>query len=156
MSKVQVTTPSDTEVQITRLFDAPRELVFRAYTEAELLPKWCTGPDGWSMPVCEVPKTTGPYRWVFKKTGGTEEMTIAGQILEFAPPERLVSTESWGPEWPETRNTVIFSTKGKQTLVTLTIRYISKAARDEAVKTGMADGLDVSYDRLERLARTLG
>jgi len=155
MSKLKVTTPSDREVVIARTFDAPRELVFRAYTDPELLPKWCFGFDGWSMPICEMPEATGPFRWVFRKVGGTEEMTISGEVVESVPPERLVTTESWGPEWPETHNTVIFSPEGKRTLVTLTIRYISKEARDEAIKSGMSDGLEITYDRLERLAQTL-
>jgi uncharacterized protein YndB with AHSA1/START domain len=155
VSKIQITTPSDREVVISRRFDAPRDLVFRAYTDPELLPKWCTGLEGWSMPVCEMPAVTGPYRWVFKKSGGTEEMTISGMVTERVPPERLVSTESWGPEWPETLNTVIFTSEGKQTLVTLTIRYVSKAARDAAIETGMGDGLEITYDRLEQVAQSL-
>jgi uncharacterized protein YndB with AHSA1/START domain len=79
-----------------------------------------------------------------------------GTVLEVAPPERLVSTERWGPEWPETVNTVAFAEAAGLTTITLTVRHPSKEARDAALGTGMREGADQSFARLDQLLRTLG
>ena len=80
-------------------------LVFDAWTNPTHVPQWLLGPEGWTMPVCEIDlRPGGSWRYVWRKTDGTE-MAMAGSYREFAPPERLVSTERWGPEWPETINT---------------------------------------------------
>src|SRR5690349_13660375 len=100
------TTPSDTTVAITRVLDAPRRLVFEAWTSPEHLPRWLLGPPGWSMPVCELDlRVGGRWHYVWRKDDGTE-MEMSGVFREVKPPARLVCTEKWGPEWPETINTV--------------------------------------------------
>ena len=143
--------PSDTEVVITRVFDAPRALVFDAWTKPEHLRRWCTGPDGWTMPVCEVDhRAGGKWRYVYRKNDGAE-MTLQGTCREFTPPERFVTTESWGPEWPETVNSAVFTESQGRTTVTLTITYQSKQIRDAALQTGMKVGLEASFDRLASL-----
>ena len=148
-------TPSDTEVVITRVFDAPRALVFDAWTKPEHLQRWCTGYDGWTMPVCEVDhRPGGKWRYVFRSHEGAE-MTMQGVCREYTPPSRFVTTESWGPEWPESINTLVFTESGGRTIVTLTITYQSKAIRDAALETGMKDGLDVSLVRLDGLLASL-
>ncbi len=147
----EYSTPSDDEVQIVRVFDAPRALVFDAWTNPEHIPHWCTGPEGWTMPVCEAPQKAGDvWRYVYRKDGGGE-MTISGRCMEFTPPARLVTTESWGPDWPETTNTAEFLEQGSATIVKLTIRYASKAVRDAALASGMKTGLDASFARLESI-----
>jgi uncharacterized protein YndB with AHSA1/START domain len=148
-------TPSDREVAITRVVDAPRRLVFDAYTNPTHLRQWMLGPEGWSMPVCEIDlRPGGAFRYVWRKADGAE-MTIAGSVREVVPPHRLVTTESWGPEWPETVNTVVFTESGGQTTITLTLLYPSKEARDAALESGMKGGMDQSFARLEALLGTL-
>jgi uncharacterized protein YndB with AHSA1/START domain len=91
---------------------------------------------------------------VWKKTGGTE-MAMSGSYTEVVAPERLVRTEKWGPEWPETINTLTLIEKNGRTTARETIRYPSKKDRDAAMKTGMSEGAAESYDRLDAVLRTL-
>ena len=148
---VEVTTPSDLEVVMKRVVDAPRRLVFEAWTNPKYVPHWLLGPEGWTMPVCEIDlRPGGKWRYVWRKSDGTE-MEMSGSYREIAPPERLVSTEKWGPEWPETVNSLVLNESKGKTTITLTVRYESKAARDAAIKTGMKDGAEQSFARLETL-----
>lgn len=150
-----LSTPSDHEVAITRVFEAPRRLVFECWTSCEHLKHWMLGPPGWTMPVCEIDlRPGGKFRFVWRKADGVE-MEIPGVYQEIAPPDRLVSTESWGAEWPETINTLVLSEHGGRTTATLTIRYPSKDARDAALGTGMKEGMDQSYDRLDAYLRAM-
>jgi uncharacterized protein YndB with AHSA1/START domain len=149
------TTPTDREVVITRVVDAPRALVWDCWTKPEHVPSWMTGPDGWTMPVCEIDlRAGGGWHFVWRKSNGTE-MDMRGGYLEVAPPERLVSTERWGPEWPETVNTVVLTERNGKTTITQTVRYPSKAARDAALATGMKSGSEQSFVRLDDYLRTL-
>jgi uncharacterized protein YndB with AHSA1/START domain len=148
-------TPSDREVVVTRVVDAPRRLVFDAWTDPKHLPHWMLGPEGWTMPVCEIDlRPGGAWHFVWRRSDGTE-MGMRGVYREVAPPERLVSTESWGAEWPETINTLILSEEDGKTTITVTVLYPSKEARDAALKTGMKEGMSGSYDRLAAYLRTL-
>ncbi len=150
-----LTTPSDREIAMTRVIDAPRRLVFEAWTSPEHLPKWMLGPSGWTMPVCEVDlKPGGAWHFVWRRSDGTE-MGMHGVYREIAPPERLVHTEVWGGDWPETLNTLILSEEDGKTTMTLTVLYPSKEARDRALKTGMKDGVSESFDRLAEHLRTM-
>jgi len=157
-SKVGTTTyatPSDREVVITRVVDAPRRLVWDAWTKPEHVPQWMLGPEGWSMPVCEIDlRPGGGWHFVWRKADGSE-MDMRGGYREVSPPERLVSTESWGPEWPETLNTLTLAEKDGKTTITQVILYPSKEARDAALETGMKDGMDQSFDRLDEYLRTI-
>lgn len=148
-------TPTDREVLISRTFDAPRTLLWEVWTDPKHVPQWMTGPEGWTMPVCEIDlRPAGSWHFVWRKANGTE-MAMTGEYREVKPPERLVSTEKWGPEWPETINTVTFIEKGGRTTVDTTILYPSKEARDAALGTGMKDGSNISYDRLTDYLRSL-
>src|SRR5688572_26648265 len=150
-----LTTPSDLEVVLTRVVDAPRRLVWETWTNPEHVPQWMTGPDGWTMPVCEIDlRPGGGWHFVWRKTDGTE-MDMRGAYREVTPPERLVSTESWGENWAETVNTLILSEKGGKTTITQVILYPSKEARDAALKTGMKEGMDQSFDRLDEYLQTM-
>lgn len=143
------TTPSDREVVISRVVDAPRKMVFDAWTKPEHLPNWMTGPDGWTMPVCEIDlRVGGKWRFVLRGPDG-QEMEMGGVYKEVKPPERLVSTSSWGEPWPETLDTLMLAEKDGKTTITQTILYPSKAARDAALATGMKDGMTVGFDRLD-------
>ena len=148
------TTPNDREVVITRAVDAPRRLVFAAWTDPRHIPQWMGWPEGWTMPVCEMDlRPGGAWRFVWRKADGAE-MEMSGIVREVSPPERLVTTERWDPEWPETVNTLLLTESGGKTTITLTITYVSKAARDAALETGMADGMEQSFVRLDRIVRT--
>ncbi|CAL9328289.1 hypothetical protein SUDANB95_00015 [Actinosynnema sp. ALI-1.44] len=150
------TTPSDVEVSVTRTFDAPQRLVFEAFTRPEHLVHWLLGPEGWTMPVCEVDlRPGGRWHMVWRRADGTE-MAMTGSYLEVTPHSRLVQTESWGEEWPETENTTTFTGAGSRTVVVQTMEFPSREARDRAMGTGMTSGADTSYDRLETYLASLG
>jgi uncharacterized protein YndB with AHSA1/START domain len=149
------TTPSDREVAMSRVFDAPRSLVWEAWTSPEHMPHWLLGPEGWTMPVCEIDlRPGGEFRFGWRKGDG-EEMEIRGAYREVAPPERLVSTESWGGDWPETINTLVLSEEDGKTTMIQTVLYPSREARDAALETGMKDGASVSFERLAEYLRTI-
>jgi uncharacterized protein YndB with AHSA1/START domain len=146
---LKLTTPSDREVVFTRVFHAPRRLVFEAWTNPKHVTRWMLGPEGWTMPVCEIDlRPGGEWHFVWRRTNGTQ-MEMRGVYREVVPPERLVSTESWGGDWPETVNTLLLVEEDGRTTMTQTILYPSKEARDAATKTGMKDGAEQSYDRLD-------
>src|SRR6516164_2877868 len=135
------TTPSDREIVMTRVFDAPRRLVWEAWTSPEHLPHWMLGPSGWTMPVCEIDlRPGGTWHFVWRHDNGNE-MGMSGVYLEIVPPERLVSTDSWGGDWPETLNTLVLTEEDGKTTVTQRILYPTKEARDAALRTGMKDGM---------------
>jgi uncharacterized protein YndB with AHSA1/START domain len=149
------TTPSDREIVMTRTFNAPRPLVFEAWTNPQHVPHWMLGPEGWTMPVCEIDlRPGGEWHFVWRREDGTE-MSMRGVYREVVPPERLVNTESWGADWPETVNTLVLREEGGKTTATTTMEFPSKEARDAAFKTGMTDGVSVSFDRLDDYLRTL-
>ena len=153
--ETRVTTPSDREAALTRVFDAPRDLVYEAWTSPGHVPNWLLGPDGWEMPVCEMDlRPGGSWRYVWRKSDGTE-MEMTGDYREVVPPERIVNTERGGGDWPETVNTVTFAEEDGRTTVTITVLYPSQEARDAAIATGMAEGADQSFARLEELLRSL-
>jgi len=144
-----VTTPTEREIVMTRVFDAPRKLVFDAWTNPKHVPHWLLGPEGWSMPVCEIDlRPGGKWRFGWRHSDG-REVEMTGEYREVVPPERVVNTERWGPDWPETINTLVLTEENGKTTVALTTLYPSKEARDAALKTGMEKGVAISFDRLD-------
>ncbi|MCZ7582675.1 MAG: SRPBCC domain-containing protein [Deltaproteobacteria bacterium] len=149
------TTPSDREITATRVVDAPRTLVWEMWTNPKHVPRWLLGPDGWTMPVCEIDlRPGGAWRYVWRNSQ-REEFEMNGTYTEISPPERLVHTESWGPEWPETTNTLTLTEEEGQTTMVCTVLYPSAEALEAATKTGMTDGWSQSYDRLDAYLATL-
>jgi uncharacterized protein YndB with AHSA1/START domain len=149
------TTPSEREVRMTHVVDAPRALVFEAHTSPEHVPHWLTGPEGWTMPVCEIDlRPGGEWHFVWRRDDGSE-MDMRGEYREVEPPARLVNTESWGAGWPETLNTLVLDEEDGRTTITSTILYPSQEARDAALGTGMKDGASTSYDRLAQYLASL-
>jgi uncharacterized protein YndB with AHSA1/START domain len=148
-------TPSDCEVVAIRVVNAPLRLVWDAWTRCEHLKNWLLGPDGWTMPVCEMDlRPGGAWHYGFRHRDGSE-MAMRGVFREIEPPTRMVRTESWGGDWPETVNTLLLIEEDGMTVMTCTVLYPSKQARDRALQTGMREGWSLSYDRLDRaLART--
>ena len=163
MDKAQVTQPSEREVKVTRSFRAPRALVYRAYTEPELVRRWLLGPPGWSMPVCKMDvRVGGQYRWRWRSDENGSEFGFAGTFREVQPASRLVHTEAYDPGtvgggYPgkDALVTVTFTEDGGVTTVTTLIDFGSKEARDAAVATGMTDGMEQSYELLDRLLNEL-
>ena len=149
------TTPSDREVAMTRVVDAPRRLVWEAWTNPEHVSHWMLGPKGWTMPVCEIDlRPGGAWHFVWRRPD-SPEMEMRGVYKEVVPLERLVATESWGGDWPETLNTLVLTEKDGKTTITQTVLYPSKEARDAATKTGMKEGASQSYDRLAEYLSTM-
>ena len=107
------------------------------------------------MPVCEIDlRPGGRWRYVHRKADGSE-MTIQGSYREVVPPRAAGLDRVVGPEWPETVNTMVLTEAGGLTTITITIRYPSKEARDAALKTGMKEGMDQAFVRLDTLLGTL-
>jgi len=155
---LKVTTPSDREIAMTRVFDARRHLVFRALTTPELVQKWLLGPPGWTMPVCEMDlRVGGAYRFLWRGTDGAE-MGTRGVFREIAPPERFVATEQFDKPWypGEALVTYLLVEQGGKTTLTLTVLYASREARDGVLKSGMERGVAMSYDRLADLLTSPG
>ena len=149
------TTPSDREIVLTRAFNAPRKLLWEAHTKPEHVSQWMLGPDGWTMPVCEIDlRPGGGWHFVWRQSDGTE-MGLRGVYKEIRPPEKLVSTESWGADWPDTLNIIDLTEEGGTTTMVTAVVYPSKEAREKALGTGMKDGWSQSYDRLDEYLRTI-
>ena len=152
---LKITTPGDREIVMTRVFDAPRRLVFDAFTKPELLKRWLLGPPGWEMVVCEVNlKVGGTYHFRWRNTDGSE-MAMRGVYREIVPPERVVSTETFefgcDAQSGEQFGTTVLSEQGGETTLTSTLVYPSKQARDATIASGMEKGVTASYDRLAEL-----
>jgi uncharacterized protein YndB with AHSA1/START domain len=157
-ASLEITTPSDREIAMARVFDAPRSMVFDAWTRPELLKRWLGARNGWTLAVCEIDlKVGGTYRYVWRKDNGIE-MGMRGVYREIVRPERLVCTEVFDDKWyeGEALDTMVLTEHDGKTTVTTTVLYDSKEARDGVLKSPMATGVAESYDRLdELLASTL-
>jgi uncharacterized protein YndB with AHSA1/START domain len=155
MSSLMVTTPSDLEIVITRSFNAPRDLVWEAMSNPELIKKWLFGPPGWTMTKCEDDLCLGgTFRWAWSGPDGME-MAMHGVYREVAPPERIVRTEVFDfgcdAQAGEQVATVALSEVNDRTNLTLTVVYPSKEARDGAIASGMEKGVEAGYDKLDAM-----
>jgi len=154
----KLTPAGDREILIEREFDAPRPLVFDAFTKPELVRQWLLGPDGWTMPVCEIDlRVGGLYRYLWRKEATGEEMGMGGTFREVVRPERLVATEKFDEAWypGEAVDTTLFEEHGATTKVRMSVLYTSKEARDTASRSGMEHGIVAGYDRLEKVLASL-
>ena len=156
----EVTLPSDRVVKVTRTFNAPRELVWDAHTKPELVRRWMLGPPGWTMPVCEMDvRVGGKYRWRWRSDEEGKEFGFFGEFREVDAPTRLVHAENYDPgdvggAMPTGEPAIItteFAKEGNGTLLTTTMLFASKEARDGAVSTGMTDGMEMSYALLDEV-----
>jgi len=155
---LQVTARGDREIVMTRSFIAPRELVFRAFTEPALLKRWLLGPDGWSLAVCEIDlRVGGAYRYVWRRDSNGTEMGMAGVYREVSPPTRIVSTEKFDQAWYEGEaiGTVELDERDGITTITQTLLYESRNTRDAVLKSPMEEGVGASYDRLEKVLSSM-
>jgi len=143
-----ITTPTEREIVMTRVFDAPRGLVFEALTRPELLRRWY-GPHGWSLVVCEIDlRVGGAWRFVTRRPDG-KEVGQRGVYREIVAPQRLVNTESWEDWNPgEVLVTAVLMEQGGQTTLTSTLLFPSREVRDALIESGMTNGAAESYDKL--------
>jgi uncharacterized protein YndB with AHSA1/START domain len=162
---VEVATPSDREVVVTRVFDAPAELVWDAHTKPDLLKRWLLGPEGWNMPYCTVDlRVGGRYRYVWRNEEAGAEFGSYGEHLEIEPHQKIVTTERMdgldgqpvNREHPveagdPSINTLTLRPAGDRTTLTIAMVFPSKEIRDMAVGSGMTDGMAAGYDRLDGL-----
>ncbi len=143
---------SETRVRISRVVRGSVEQVWRAHHEPELLQRWLLGPDGWTMPVCEVATSVGQryrYEWA-RSDGDPEGFGFEGELLESVPPRRAVTTQRMiGLPGEATVNELTLSPVAAGTLLALVITFPDGATRDAALATGMTDGMETSYARLE-------
>ena len=147
---LKVTTPSDREIAMTRVFDAPRRLVYEANTRPELVKRWLGVFGGWSLEVCEIDlRVGGRYRYVWRNEDG-REMGMGGVYREIVPNEKIVVTEQFDDPWYEGEavDTTMFVERDGQTTMTTNILYASKEIRDTVLKSPMEHGVAASYDKL--------
>jgi len=152
---LQITTPTEREVVLTRVFDAPRSLVFDACTKPELLKRWLGAP-GRSLVICEIDlKIGGAYHFVWRGPGKSD-VGMLGVYREVAPPERFVRTESW-EDWNagETLVTTVLSEQNGKTTLTATVLFPSQKVRDAVLSSGLERGAGENYDRLAKMLASL-
>lgn len=152
----EVTTPADREIHMTRLFNAPIELVFEVMSTPEHIRQWWGGlGDGYSVPVCEVDFRVGG-QWRFVNAHPRGEAEFYGEYLEIDAPGRVVYTEIFAP-FPDAPSVVTsrLTREGDKTRLSVSCVYASKDVRDMVLSTGMERGAALSYDRLEEVAQQL-
>ena len=151
---LEVSTPSDREILMTREFNAPRRLVFEALTQPDLIRRWLLGPPGWTMPVCEIDlQVGGSYRYVWHSEEQGVQFGFNGVFQEIVPQDRLVYTQVPNEDdfcVPALVTCVLTEAAGRTTMAT-TMLLDSTEARDAIIATGMADGVAISYDRLAEI-----
>ena len=153
--KAAVTLPNDEQILITREFDAPKHLVYRAWTEPELVGRWWSGNRG-EVTVAEVDvRVGGTWRYVMVTDDGFEA-AFHGEYREIVPNERIVATEVYeGMPEAEALNTVTFAEADGRTTLTMLVQHASKEARDAHIGSGMEAGVRAAMDLLERVANAL-
>jgi uncharacterized protein YndB with AHSA1/START domain len=138
--------PNDRELVITRTFDAPRSLVWSAFTDPKHLPHWHTGPEGFTMPVCEIDlRPGGTWRYVWRNAHG-REFAATGTYREVDPPARIVYLTTVNGE--EQTSTTTFIEENGRTTVTSSMRFASKASRDRGLPYAKV-GTETNYARLD-------
>ena len=158
----EVSSPSDREVRVTRRFDAPRQLVWDAHTRPELVARW-QGYGGWDMPVCEMDvRVGGQYRWQWKNREDGSQFGFFGTFTEVDAPSRIAHDQYFDPgsvggAMPVDDPCIVWVELSEQdgvTTLVCNLTFASKEARDGAVSTGMTDGMEYSYARLDGLFAT--
>jgi uncharacterized protein YndB with AHSA1/START domain len=154
-SSAVVRLPSDTEILITREFDAPRHLVYRAWTTPELIRRWWSGDRGQVTSIEVDLRAGGTWRYVMIANAGFE-VAFRGEYQEIVPCERIVSTEIF-EAMPEASavSTTTFEEKGARTKVSILVRHQNRAYRDAHIASGMEDGLQEALNYLEQVAQSL-
>jgi uncharacterized protein YndB with AHSA1/START domain len=142
---------SDTQVRISRLIRGTVAAVWRAHQEPELIRQWMLGPEGWTMPVCEVATEVGQtYRYEWEQGDGSGRFGFTGRLLEHRPPHRAVTSEGiLGADGPSVTNALTLTPVEGGTLLSTLMTFPDAETRDSVLGTGMAGGMEASYARLE-------
>lgn len=142
---------SETKVRVSRIIRGSVEQVWRAHHDAELMKRWLLGPDGWVMVTCDLADSVGgTFTQEWERAGGGDRFGFTGELLESTPPHREVTTESMiGMEGDPSINELTLTAVDGGTLLALVITYPSSEVRDIVLGTGMVDGMESSYARLE-------
>lgn len=151
---VEVTTPGDNQVVVKRKFDAPLSLVWRCYTEPELVKRWLLGPPGWSMPVCEMDlRPGGKYRYRWRNDADGSEFGFVGTFKDIETEKRITHTETPedAPEMGESFNEIEFNALGDMSELVMTMTYENAEVRESVLATGMTDGMGMSFEMLDKL-----
>jgi uncharacterized protein YndB with AHSA1/START domain len=150
--KAEITLPSDRELVVKRVFDAPRHLVYQAWTDAQLVPRWWCCMEGFAMPVCDMDvRVGGAYRWVMRGQG--QDHDFAGEYRELVAPAKIVMTQTYAPYPAELMVvTLTFEERDGKTSFTSHTLYTTKEGRDGHIASGMEYGMNEAFDRLEELA----
>ena len=160
--KAKITLPADDQILVTRDFDAPAELVYRAMTEPDLVKRWWGAQRG-TMTVCEIDLRVGG-KWRFAMTANEVDMEVAfhGEFRELVSNERIVQTEAYeglpeglDPDELANVNTMTLTEKDGRTTMEVLIQAVNKQSRDGQIESGMEEGMQESYDDLEKVARSL-
>ena len=155
MNPLTMTKAGDTDLRVTRRFNASPEAVYDAHINEEKIKKWMLGPEGWTMPQCSVDGVVGgKFSYTWADESGEESFTIFGTFIELDAPNRIVHEETMemGTDTPPmSRVTTEFSVDGEGTLMTMVISYVDAESREAAVASGMEEGMAVSYDNLAEL-----
>ena len=156
-NSLRIATPSDREIVMTRDFDAPRRLVWQAWTEPALVKQWLGVQNGWALEVCEIElRVGGRSRYLWRnREGGSMGLTMV--CRELVVPEKIVSSERFDEAWypGEAVGTLVFTERGDRTTLSQTVRYDSKEIRDAVLRTPMERGVGASYDLLDGLLKSL-
>jgi uncharacterized protein YndB with AHSA1/START domain len=159
-SKAEVSLPSDSEVEVTRDFRAPRTLVWQAHTDPKLARRWLIGYPGWTMPVCDMDvRPGGRYRWRWRADADGTEFGFIGEFKEVSEPALMYHYQYYDPgnadyAMPQDNPCKIrnsFSEKDGITTLTTRMDFGSKEARDAAISTGMTDGMATNYESLDAI-----
>jgi uncharacterized protein YndB with AHSA1/START domain len=158
----EVTLPSDREVRVTRQFNAPRQLVWDAHTKPDLMPKWLGYP-GWDMPIRDIDlRVGGKYRWQWKNDAEGQQFGMLGTFTVVDAPSRIAHEQYFDPDGTGTpvgdawTVSLDLSEENGVTTLVCTMQYVSKEARDNSLATGMTDGMEFSYSRLDGLVAEAG
>lgn len=154
VGKLAIEAAGECGIRATRVFNAPRRLLWDAHTKPELVRRWMLGPPGWDMPVCEIdPRVGGRFRYRWRDSAGNE-FGQSGSFRELSPYDRIVHVEKFdGDEMPGDGAiiTTIFEEHAKRTTMTMMMLFPSPEIRDQALGSGMADGMEVGYERLDAM-----
>lgn len=157
MNTLTVTPQGDSAILLSRAFNAPRSLVWQAYTEPELVKRWLGVRAGWTLPICEIDlRVGGRYRYVWRKESKGMDMGMSGTYREIQAPARLVCTETFDDPWypGESLVTATFVEQNGQTTLNLLQQFATPEARDAVLRSGMERGVAESYDMLAALLPT--
>jgi uncharacterized protein YndB with AHSA1/START domain len=155
VGNMQLSTPTDCEILMSRVFNASRDLVFEAYTKPELVMQWLGVHNGWKMTVCEIDlRVGGKYRYAWQGPGPQGmKMSMGGTYREVVTPERIVATELFDDPWYPggAVGTVTFVEQEGKTTLSMSVQYASKEARDAVLKTPMEQGVAAGFDKLAEI-----